>query len=318
MCGVKKILAIVGATASGKSSLALSLAAHHNGEIVSCDSMQIYRGMDIGTAKPTESEMKAVPHHLIDVADPGADFSAGDYAELAAKAVDGIISRGALPVFCGGTFLYLDALTEISSLSDSSKDEELRRSLAEFAKENGAHALHEKLRTIDPDAANAIHENNVKRVIRAIEIYETTGKTKTEWDARSKESASPYDVTRLLIDYRDRSVLYGRIDERVDKMIDDGLEAEAKRLFDAGYLSPDRTASGAIGYKEFIPYFKGEATLGEVIEEIKRSTRNYAKRQMTWLRRYKDALTVYGDGRSAKEIYDDAESLLCSAGFFER
>ena len=144
------------------------------------------------------------------------------------------------------------------------------------------------------------------------------GKTKTAWDAESKRNASPYDVTRLLIDYRDRSVLYGRIDERVDKMIDDGLEDEARRLFDAGYLSPDRTASGAIGYKEFIPYFKGETTLGEVIEEIKRSTRNYAKRQMTWLRRYKDALTVYGDGRSAEEIYEDAESLLFSAGFFER
>ena len=315
---MKRILAIVGATASGKSSLALSLAERHCGEIVSCDSMQIYRGMDIGTAKPTAEVMSRVPHHLIDVADPGEDFSAGDFASLAASAVDEIAARGNLPVFCGGTFLYLDALTEISSLSDSSKDGELRRTLSEYAENNGAHALHEMLRGIDPEAADSIHENNVKRVIRAIEIYKTTGKTKTAWDAESKRNASPYDVTRLLIDYRDRSVLYGRIDERVDKMIGDGLEDEAKRLFDAGYLSPDRTASGAIGYKEFIPYFKGEATLGEVIEEIKRSTRNYAKRQMTWLRRYKDALTVYGDGRSAKEIYDDAESLLFSAGFFER
>ncbi len=315
---MKRILAIVGATASGKSSLALSLAERHGGEIVSCDSMQIYRGMDIGTAKPTAEEMSRVPHHLIDVADPGEDFSAGDYASLASRAVDEIAARGNLPVFCGGTFLYLDALTEISSLSDSSKDEDLRRSLAEYAEKNGAHALHEMLRGIDPAAADSIHENNVKRAIRAIEIYKTTGKTKTAWDAESKRNASPYDVTRLLIDYRDRSVLYGRIDRRVDKMIGDGLEDEARRLFDAGYLSPDRTASGAIGYKEFIPYFKGETTLGEVIEEIKRSTRNYAKRQMTWLRRYKDALTVYGDGKCAEEIWEDAESLLFSAGFFER
>ena len=212
---MKKILAVVGATASGKSSLALSLAERHGGEIVSCDSMQIYRGMDIGTAKPTAEEMSRVPHHLIDVADPGEDFSAGDYSELAASAVDEIAARGNLPIFCGGTFLYLDALTEISSLSDSSKDEDLRRSLAEYADENGAHALHEMLREVDPEAADSIHENNVKRVIRAIEIYKTTGKTKTAWDAESKKYASPYDVTRLLIDYRDRSVLYDRIDRRV-------------------------------------------------------------------------------------------------------
>ena len=315
---MKKILAVVGATASGKSSLALSLAARHGGEIVSCDSMQIYRGMDIGTAKPTKEEMATVPHHLIDVADPGEDFSAGDYAELAARAVDGIISHGALPVFCGGTFMYLDALTEISSLSDSSKDEELRRALASYAEENGAHSLHEMLREIDPEAADAIHENNVKRVIRAIEIYKTTGKTKTEWDEESKKNSSPYDVTRLFIDYRDRSVLYGRIDKRVDEMIERGLEEEARRLYDGGYLAPDRTASGAIGYKEFIPYFRGEATLSDTVEEIKRSTRNYAKRQMTWLRRYRDALTVIADGLDADGVLCEAEHLLSSAGFFER
>ena len=315
---MKKILAVVGATASGKSSLALSLASRHGGEIVSCDSMQIYRGMDIGTAKPTREETEAIPHHLIDVVDPGDDFSAGDYAALAASALDGIISRGRLPIFCGGTFLYLDALTEISSLSDSSKDEELRRSLSAFAEENGAHSLHEMLREIDPDAADAIHENNVKRVIRAIEIYKTTGKTKTAWDEESKKNSSPYDVTRLLIDYRDRSVLYGRIDARVDKMIALGLEAEARRLYDEGYLDPGSTASGAIGYKEFIPYFKGEAPLEGVVEEIKRSTRNYAKRQMTWLRRYDGALAVYADGMSADEILEEAERLLYSSGFFDR
>lgn len=304
-----KILAVVGPTASGKSSTALELARRHGGEIVSCDSMQIYRGMDIGTAKPTASDMETVPHHLIDIADPDEAFSAGDYADAAAKAVDGIAGRGRIPVFCGGTFMYLDALTEISSLSDASKDEALRRTLEEYAAENGASALHRMLEEVDPDSAAAIHENNIKRVIRAIEIYRTTGKTKTEWDRESKSGPSRYGVTRLLIEYRDRNTLYARIDARVDKMMEDGLEDEVRRLYDSGKLS-GATASGAIGYKEFIPYFEGRSTIEEVVDEIKRSTRNYAKRQMTWLRRYRDAIVITADGLSADEIADAADDAL--------
>ena len=315
----KEFTAVIGATASGKSALALYLAKRHGGEIVSCDSMQIYRGMDVGTAKPTASEREEIPHHMIDVADPKDPFSAGDFAAMAGGIIDDVIARGKTPIVCGGTFLYLDALTEVSSLSDASCDKELRSELANFAKENGAGALHSMLRKIDPASADAIHENNVKRVIRAIEIYRTTGKTKTEWDAASKEKESPYKAHRLIISYHDRDLLYGRIDRRVDEMISRGLEDEARRLYGRGALAPCTVASQAIGYKEFVDYFEGRASFEEAVEAIKRATRNYAKRQLTWLRRYKDAMTLWGDtesgdARSFDEIGRDAETLLSDAG----
>lgn len=315
----KEFLAVIGATASGKSALALRLASRLGGEIVSCDSMQIYRGMDVGTAKPTTDEMRSVPHHMIDVADPGEDFSAGDYAERASRAIDDIISRGKMPIVCGGTFLYLDSLTEIASLSEASKDKALREKLQKFAEEHGAGALHEKLREVDPESALAIHENNVKRVIRAIEIYETTGKPKSEWDRLSKEVEPPYRARRLMIAYHDRAVLYRRIDERVDAMMEQGLEEEARALYVKGYLSPERIASQAIGYKEFIDFFEGRATMSDVAATIKQSSRNYAKRQLTWLRRYDDVMTVWGDGedgapRTLDEIYEDSEALLRENG----
>lgn len=313
----KEIIAVLGATASGKSALALSLAARHGGEIVSCDSMQIYKGMDIGTAKPTKEEMRAVPHHMIDIASPDDDFSAGDYAAAASDAIDGIIARGRLPVVCGGTFLYLDALTEVSSYSEAVKDEALRASLAEYAKDHGASALHRELEKVDPVSAEAIHENNVKRVIRAIEIYRTTGKPKSVWDAESKEAEPPYRARRIIIEYRERSILYDRIDRRVDAMMASGLEAEVKALYERGALSPEKIASQAIGYKEFIDYFEGYATLGETVDRIKQSSRNYAKRQLTWLKRYKDALVVFGDesgsARASEDIAAEAEELLFDA-----
>ena len=319
----KQIAAVLGATASGKSALALALAKICGGEIVSCDSMQIYRGMDIGTAKPTPEELRTVPHHLIDVADVRDDFSAGDFAALAAAAVDGIISRGALPIFCGGTFLYLDALTEVSSLSDSSKDEALRTELSGYAAEHGAAALHEMLREIDPGSAEAIHENNVKRVIRAIEIFRTTGIRKSEWDERSKVVEAPYEVHRLIISYHSRELLYRRIDRRVDIMMDEGLEAEARRLFDDGALEGDLISSQAIGYKEFVPYFKGESTLDDAVEKIKQSSRNYAKRQLTWLKRYRDAAVIWGDDpagveRTKDEITEDALAELIRRGTIKK
>ena len=318
----KEFIAILGPTASGKSSLALRLASCRGGEIVSCDSMQIYRGMDIGTAKPTPEEMSAVPHHMIDIVDPDEPFSAGDFAERAGREIDGIIERGRLPIVCGGTFLYLDSLTEVSSLSEASKDEKLRAALEKFAAENGASALHEKLERIDPESASAIHENNVKRVIRAIEIYETTGKTKSEWDRLSKETAPPYKARRIVISYHDRELLYRRIDERVDRMMESGLLEEAKRLFDAGYLAPDRIASQAIGYKEFTDCFEGMGTVEEAVDKIKQSSRNYAKRQLTWLKRYKDAMIVWGDtpdgdARSSDDMLKDAEKLLAERGILK-
>lgn len=313
-----KFTAVVGATASGKSALAVELAKRFDGEIISCDSMQIYRGMDIGTAKPDVSEMCGIPHHMIDVADVWEDFSAGDYAKAAGLAVRDIISRGKKPIMCGGTFLYLDTMTEVCSLSDSSKDEALRCELSEYANKNGAEALHEMLREIDPASADAIHMNNVKRVIRAIEIYKTSGKTKTEWDALSKEVSSPFAADKIIIDYENRDILYDRINRRVDIMFENGLENEVRSLYEEGLLESSPCAAQAIGYKEFIPYFKDDITLAEVTEAIKQSSRNYAKRQLTWLRRYKDAIVICADGgghlRSTSSLADEACEKLGMTG----
>ncbi|MBQ7715244.1 MAG: tRNA (adenosine(37)-N6)-dimethylallyltransferase MiaA [Clostridia bacterium] len=315
----KRFTAIVGATASGKSSLALQLAKKYSGEIVSCDSMQIYKYMDVGTAKPSPEELAAVPHHLIDFVPPDGEYSAGDYAADAAAAIDGVISRGNLPIVCGGTFLYLDSLTEVSSLSESSKDEDLRKRLEKYASENGNGALHEMLEGIDPESAAAIHENNVKRVIRAIEIYETTGKTKSEWDRLSKENESRYSALRIAVSFHKRELLYRRIDERVDLMMENGLFEEARRLYEAGYLAPDMIASQAIGYKEFIDCFEGKGSLEDAVGRIKQSSRNYAKRQLTWLKRYKDLHTIWRDTeegvlKSADEVFADTEKILSDEG----
>ncbi len=299
---MKAFIAVTGATASGKTSLSVELAKRLETEIISCDSMQIYKGMDVGTAKPTKEEMNGIVHHMLDVVSPDTEFSAGEYAEMAGKIIDRIIANEKIPVMCGGTFLYLDTLTTVSSLSDATKDEALRFELEEFAKEKGNEALHQILRDIDPQAAESIHANNVKRVIRAIEIFKTTGKTKTEWDALSKEKEPPYKAHIIVIDYHNRDILYDRINRRVDIMMEAGLEKEAKDLFDKGLLEAKYCAAQAIGYKEFIPYFKGECPLSEVIAQIKQSSRNYAKRQLTWLRRYKDAIRVYGDTENGETV----------------
>ena len=304
------LIIISGPTATGKSALGVRLAKEIGGEIISADSMQVYRHMDIGTAKISVEEMDGVPHHMIDIADPTDDFSAGDYAEAAGKIINDIVFRGKHPIMCGGTFMYLDTLTAVSSLSEATKDEALRRELGEYAEKNGAASLHKMLEEIDPEAAEAIHENNIKRVIRAIEIYRTTGKTKSEWDALSKEKEAPFRADRIIIDYNDREILYDRINRRVDIMMEQGLEKEARTLFDKGLLSDRYCASQAIGYKEFIPYFNGETTLESVIDEIKQSSRNYAKRQLTWLRRYKDAIVLTADEggkvRSVSSLADEA------------
>ncbi len=314
----KEFIAVTGATASGKTALSVELALRLDGEVVSCDSMQIYRGMDIGTAKPSREERRGVPHHMLDILPPDAPFSAGDYAREAGRVIENIISRGKTPVMCGGTFLYLDSLISISSLSESEKDEGVRRELMSFAEKEGNSALHRMLAEIDPDAAMSIHENNVKRVIRAIEIYKTTGKTKTQWDRESKESAPPFSAKIIVIDYKNRDALYERINRRVDIMMENGLEAEAEELFKKGFLDVGCSAAQAIGYKEFIPYFKGESTLGETAELIKRQSRNYAKRQLTWLKRYKNALHIEADladgsVRGASELADEALQRLSEA-----
>ncbi len=276
----QRVLAIVGPTASGKTALAIALAQKLGGEIISCDSMQIYRTMDIGTAKATPEEQRAVPHHLIDVAEPDELFSCQDYAALAREAVREIASRGKLPIFCGGTGLYLDSAVRIDKMADTGRDDAIRAELVAFLEEHGAHALWELLSEVDPEAAEATHENNTRRVVRALEIYRATGIPKTEWDRRSKTDESAYDLTVIALTAEDRSLLHARIDRRVDQMLEAGLLAEARDLFSR--IPPEKTtASQAIGYKELLSVLRGERTLEEAAEDIKTATRRYAKRQLT-------------------------------------
>ena len=290
-----KVLAVVGPTAVGKSALAVRLAKKYNGEIISCDSMQIYRGMDIGTAKVTEEEKEGIPHHLIDILDPWEQFSCADYALLAKKTVDDIISRGKTPVFCGGTGLYLDSVLEISSFGEAYADEEYRHSLEEFARKNGPAALHKALREIDPESADAIHCNNVKRVIRALEIYKCSGKPKSEVDRENKMIPPPYESTVFFLTCEDKELLYSRIEKRVDIMMEAGLLSEAERLYKDGVFEKSKTASAAIGYKELLPYLRGESNLDSCIAQLKLSTRHYAKRQLTWFKKKQNYITVYTD-----------------------
>ncbi len=289
-----KIIAVAGPTASGKSALALELCKRLGGELVSLDSMQIYKGLDIGTAKPTKAEQAEVRHHMIDICDPREKFSAADFAERAHGVIADIRSRGKRVLLCGGTGLYLDTVLGRLDFGEIESNEKLRRDLIAFAEKNGADALYERLVKIDPQAAEKIHKNNVRRVARAIEIYELTGKTKTEHD-REAISDSPYDSLIIGLDYNDREVLYSRINRRVDLMIDAGLETEVRSLLSEGLLSADSTAGQAIGYKEMLGYIAGEYTLEDAIEKIKLGTRRYAKRQLTWLRRNPDINWLYPD-----------------------
>ena len=290
-----KIFCIVGPTAVGKTALAIKLAKELDGEIISCDSMQIYKGMDIGTAKPTKEELASVPHHLIDIKEPNEDFSCADYAILAKSCIEDIISRGKTPIFCGGTGLYLDSVIEIGSFSSGFKDEMYREELEKLAMEKGNEHIHNMLKEIDPKSAEEIHPNNLKRVIRAIEIYHSSGVTKSEWDEKSKEQKPPYDATVLFLNCKDRELLKKRIDLRVDMMMAEGLFDEALDLYNRGMLNEEYTSFGAIGYKELLPFFKNLETLESCIERLKISTRQYAKRQLTWFSRKENYHTIYVD-----------------------
>ena len=305
-----KIIAVVGPTAGGKTSLSVELAARLGGEVVSCDSMQIYRRMNIGTAKPTAEEMRGIPHHLIDVVDLEKSFSAADYVEAAGIAVEDIISRGAIPVFCGGTGLYLDSFLRGGGLHPAESDPALRDKLAEEAESLGNEEMHRRLAEIDPESAEAIHPNNVRRVLRALEIYYSTGKTKSELDRLSKIPDSKYDPLIIGLRYADREELYRRIDLRVDIMLRDGLLEEVETLYRDGVFEVSPTAAQAIGYKEFIEYIEGRSSLEEAVELLKRSTRRYAKRQMTWFTANPSITWLeVGGGRPFDDIANMAETL---------
>jgi len=288
----EKVYVIAGPTASGKSALALEVAERYNCEIISMDSMQIYKRLDIGSAKPTREEMERVRHHMIDILDPSDSFSCADYVKLACECVDDIVSRGKSPLFVGGTGLYLDGLMYRNSYEEYEKSEETlayREELNALYEVHGADYIYAMLEKADPESAAAIHKNNVKRVIRALEICKETGRKKSEADSESRERESRFDMKTVILSYPDRSTLYDRIDKRVDAMIEQGLVEETRALYEDGILSGKNTASMAIGYKELVPYIEGNMTLGEASDILKRATRRYAKRQVTWFSRYKDA-----------------------------
>ena len=301
----KKIIAVVGATASGKSALALELAKRYDGEIVSCDSMQIYREMNIGTAKPTKEEMLEIRHHMIDIVDPDIGFSCEDYAKYAAAAIEDICSRGKLPIVCGGTGLYLDTLLRGGSSAPTFDTAEIRAQLCARAQFEGIMPLYEELRAVDPESAESIHPNNEKRVIRALEIYLATGKKKSELDRLSASVDSVYDATVVCLSYKNRQILYDRIDTRVDQMLSEGLVEETVKLMDMGVFEANKTAAQAIGYKELFSYIRGEGSLEIAVDNLKRATRRYAKRQITWFsaKSYVTPLFV-DDGESIKSFED--------------
>ena len=309
-----KILAIVGPTGGGKSALALAMAEHFGGEIISCDSMQLYRRMDVGTAKPTPKEQQAVRHHLIDVVEPTDPFSCADYVSLAERAIEDCMSRGRLPIVCGGTGLYLDALLRKNDFEPDTVDEAIRAELVAFVETNGAEALYRELERIDPESAAATHPNNVKRVMRAIEIFRTCGLTKTELDRRSREGGMRYDACVIGLRYAERELLYHRIEKRVDQMLAMGLEDETRALRKEGVFEKNATAAQAIGYKELLPYLDGRESREMAIENLKMATRRYAKRQMTWFsaKPYVSWIDMTCDGREKtfEEIVNNAIELF--------
>jgi len=276
------VLAVAGPTASGKTWLGIELAKIYGGEVISSDSMQIYKGMDIASAKPSAEEMQGIPHHLIDFLDRDVSFSAADYVELAHREIAGILSRNVQPIVVGGTGLYMDSLLENVRFSEGGSDEAYRSKLYEFAKEYGNEALHARLAEADLEAAQGIHPNNTVRVVRALEVIHVTGRKFSELKAESRLVESPYDSLVFGLTYEDRSVLYDRINLRVDDMVKRGLVDEAHDLWEKSGM---KTAANAIGYKELIPYFEGTMTLDECIDKIKQETRHYAKRQLTWFRK---------------------------------
>ena len=299
-------LAITGPTASGKTALSLGLAEKLCAEIISCDSMQIYKGMDIGTAKATKDERARVPHHLIDFLSPTESFSVESYRSAAIDTAREITSRGKLPLFVGGTGLYIDSVGRRLSQDAPESDPEYRdKILASIKTDEDIHALWERLRAVDPESAEKIHENNVKRVIRALEIYDKTGRPKSLLDKESVLGPREVFVGMITIDFLDREKLYERVDSRVEIMMADGLLDEVETLYRAGMLSGG-TAAQAIGYKELKPYLDGLLSLNEAVEKLKMESRRYAKRQLTWFRRNKEIHWLNIDTLTADGLISEA------------
>ncbi|MBR7058243.1 MAG: tRNA (adenosine(37)-N6)-dimethylallyltransferase MiaA [Stomatobaculum sp.] len=306
------LIIIAGPTAVGKTALSVALAKRIGGEIVSADSMQVYRGMDIGTAKVTKEETCGVPHHLIDVLDPKDPFNVMTFRSMVKDAVRGIASRGNVPVLVGGTGFYIQSVLYDVQFEEDASSEELRKELEQEAAVLGAEKMHERLRALDPDAAEAIHPNNIKRVIRALEYCLSTGRKISVHNREQRERTSPYSFLFYVLTM-DRAALYQRIDLRVDQMMEQGLLAEVKRLRDEGVTS-DMVSMQGLGYRQIFDYLEGIATLDEAVERIKRETRHFAKRQLTWFRREPDArwINVSEFGGDRKKILElMTEECLC-------
>ncbi|MEG2144855.1 MAG: tRNA (adenosine(37)-N6)-dimethylallyltransferase MiaA [Oscillospiraceae bacterium] len=301
------IVALMGATASGKTSLGVSLACKFNGEIISSDSMQIYKGMDIASAKPTEDEKKGIPHYLMDFLERDNIYSVADYVRDALKVAKDIKSRQKLPFIVGGTGLYMTSLLDNITFSDGKNDYAYRESLYKMAEEQGNEEIYKLLLNVDEEYGKSLHPNNIKRVIRALEVYKVSGVTMTEQLELSKKNPTPFKAVKLGLGFKDRDKLYERIDQRVNQMMDMGLLDEAEKILteDSG-----KTSMQAIGIKEFKPYFLGELPLEACVTKLKQATRNYAKRQITWFNRDKEIFWLYADSKSSDELFNEACTVI--------
>lgn len=289
----KPMIVLTGPTAVGKTELSISLAKKINGSIISADSMQVYKYMDIGSAKITKEEMCGVKHYLVDELMPEEEFNIYRFKEMALKALEEIYAEGKIPIIVGGTGFYIQGLLYDIDFSETAADETYRKEMEDYAGKNGAHALHELLREVDPESCDAIHENNVKRVIRALEYYHQTGQKISDHNKKEREKQSPYNFAYFVLnDIREN--LYARIDKRVDLMVEKGLVDEVKILKDMGY-TPDMVSMQGLGYKEILWYLDNRCTLNEAVETIKQETRHFAKRQLTWFRREKEVVWIDKD-----------------------
>lgn len=306
-----KILAVAGPTATGKTALGVYLAQQLGGEVISSDSMQIYKGLDVGTAKVTKEEMCGVPHYCLDIRTPEQPFSVADFTELAKAHAEEIASRGKLPILVGGTGLYLESLIKGVQFAPDKTDPAIRRKLAQELELLGAEEMYRRLEAIDPESAHATHANNTVRVLRALEHYYSTGQTLTQQKANSLPPQAPYRSLVFVLDFPNREQLYDRINRRVDLMLENGLLAEAELV----YQNRDqyRTAAQAIGYKEFFPYFEQQADLAQCADKLKQASRNYAKRQLTWFRRMQDVVWLDAGAPDVKQT-----ALRLAAAFLEK
>ena len=306
---MNSIICIAGPTASGKTALAVELAKKYHGEVVSCDSMQVYRRMDIGTAKPTEEEMQGIPHHMLDVAQAWEDFSVSRYCAQAAPIVDDIIARGKTAIIAGGTGLYMDSLIRGNEFAPFPSTG-VREALEKRAEAEGTQSLLEELAGIDPESAGRLHPSDRKRIIRALEVYRETGITITEHNRRTRQVPDRYHPLWLGLDFSDRAALYRRIDRRVEQMLEAGLLEEIRSLLDSG-IPETCTAMQAIGYKEFLPVLRGERPLSDAVGEVCQSSRRYAKRQLTWFRRNRNIHWILREeNQSSDEIIQEARRIL--------